>query len=33
MFKEFFTRDLNIKLLALALAVILWIIARFWFVK
>jgi len=30
MFKEFFTRNFNIKLLAIGLAIILWFIARFW---
>ena len=33
MFKELFTRNFNIKLLAFLLAVILWTIARFWQVK
>jgi hypothetical protein len=33
MLKEFFTRNLNLKLTAVALAVVLWLIARYWLVK
>jgi len=32
MFKDFFTRNIGLKLLALVLALILWGIARFWVV-
>ena len=33
MLKEFFTRNLPIKLLALLLSIILWAIARFWSIQ
>jgi hypothetical protein len=33
MLKEFFTRNLSLKLTAVALAVILWLIARYWMVR
>jgi len=33
MLKEFFTRNLGLKLSALGLALVLWLIARFWMVK
>ena len=33
MLKDFFTRNISLKLLALILAVVLWAIARFWIVK
>jgi hypothetical protein len=33
MLKEFFTRNLSLKLTAVGLAVILWLIARYWMVK
>jgi hypothetical protein len=31
--KEFFTRNIGIKILALILAIILWAIARFWVIR
>jgi hypothetical protein len=31
--KEFFTRNVGLKILALLLAVILWAIARFWVLR
>jgi hypothetical protein len=31
--KEFFTRNVGIKVLALILAIILWAIARFWVIR
>lgn len=33
MLKDFFTRNISLKLLALILAVVLWAIARFWVVR
>ena len=33
MFKEFFTRNLSLKLTAVVLAVMLWLIARYWMVR
>jgi len=33
MLKEFFTRNLGLKLTAAALAVVLWLAARFWLVR
>ena len=33
MLKDFFTRNLSIKILALILAVILWAVARFWIIR
>jgi len=33
MLKDFFTRNIHIKLLALILAILLWAIARFWLIK
>lgn len=33
MLKEFFTRNISLKALALIMAVILWVIARFWVIK
>jgi len=33
MLKDFFTRNLNIKILALILSMILWAIARFWVIR
>ena len=33
MIKEFFTRNLGLKLSALGLALVLWLIARFWMIK
>jgi len=33
MLRDFFTKNIGLKALALALAVILWVIARYWMVK
>jgi hypothetical protein len=33
MLKDFFTRNISLKLLALVLAIVLWAIARFWVVR
>jgi hypothetical protein len=33
MLKEFFTRNLSLKLTASVLAVVLWLIARYWLVR
>lgn len=33
MLKEFFTRNMSLKLTAVVLAVILWLIARYWMVR
>jgi len=33
MLKDLFTRNLSLKLTAVALAVILWLIARYWMVR
>ena len=33
MLKDFFTRNISLKLLALILSVVLWAIARFWVVR
>ena len=33
MLKDFFTRNISIKALALILAIILWAIARFWLIR
>ena len=33
MLKEFFTRNVSLKALAFIMAVILWVIARFWVIK
>ena len=33
MLKEFFTRNMSLKLTAVVLAVILWLIARYWRVR
>jgi len=33
MLKDFLTRNIHIKALALILAIILWAIARFWLIK
>jgi hypothetical protein len=31
--KDFFTKNMGLKILALVLAIILWIIARFWIIR
>jgi len=31
--KEFFTRNLGLKIMAVVLAVIVWVIARFWTIR
>jgi len=33
MLKDFFTKNVAFKLIALVLAIVLWFIARYWFVK
>lgn|GEM_PF-1640220 len=33
MLKEFFTRNLGLKIMAVVLAVIVWVIARFWTIR
>ncbi len=33
MLKDFFTRNISLKLLALVLAVVLWAVARFWVIR
>lgn len=33
MIKDFFTKNIHIKVLALVLAILLWAIARFWTIK
>lgn len=33
MLKDFFTKNIGLKLMALVLAIILWAVARFWVVR
>jgi hypothetical protein len=33
MFRDFFTKNIILKIFALAIAIVLWVIARYWFIK